>query len=129
MKKEKSILIIGYGMVGKHLFKEFPEADILDPYQNMYAKENFEYDYAFVSVPTEMKEDGSCDTSIVEDVITNTNAKIYIIKSTIIPGTTDKLKEKLRKKTCIFTRILCSNTKWSTCSRFYNSRWRCSRYK
>jgi len=53
----------------------------------------------FVCVPTPMRKDGSCDTSIVEGVINELNdvcgemktEKVVVIKSTIPPGTTDRL--------------------------------------
>lgn len=55
-------------------------------------------DFIFVSVPTPMNDDGSCDTSIVEDVaakIANVRKdKIVVIKSTVPPGTTKRLGER-----------------------------------
>jgi UDPglucose 6-dehydrogenase len=53
----------------------------------------------FVCVPTPMQEDGSCDTSIVEECIRQIascqkNSKTIVIKSTITPGTTDTLQAK-----------------------------------
>tara|TARA_B100000287_G_scaffold159854_1_gene150713 strand:- start:5437 stop:6276 length:840 start_codon:yes stop_codon:yes gene_type:complete len=50
----------------------------------------------FVCVPTPMRKDGSCDTTIVESVISEINTismedKIVIIKSTVPPGTTERL--------------------------------------
>lgn len=60
----------------------------------------------FVCVPTPMRANGSCDTSIVEGVV----EEIYqtakdlardttiVIKSTVVPGTTRRLNEKYKKK-------------------------------
>lgn len=56
----------------------------------------------FVCVPTPMKQDGCCDVSIVESVIKNiydeakllTMSPVVIIKSTVVPGTTQKLNDK-----------------------------------
>ena len=60
----------------------------------------------FVCVPTPMKKDGSCDTSIVESVIEelNENQKelIVVIKSTVPPGTTNQLNKKYKKLSVIF---------------------------
>lgn len=54
--------------------------------------------YAFVCVPTPQKEDGSCDTSIVEEVVDKLMRAEYkgtiIIKSTIPPGTVARLLKK-----------------------------------
>ena len=53
----------------------------------------------FICLPTPMKENGECDTGIVEKEITkidqySTENKIIVIKSTIPPGTTKKLIKK-----------------------------------
>lgn len=56
-------------------------------------------DTIFVCVPTPMFEDGSSDTSIVEDVVRDINKLSenidkdihVVIKSTVVPGTTDSL--------------------------------------
>ena len=55
-------------------------------------------DVIFVCVPTPMKEDGSCDTSIVEGVVSElsrvaTRTLTVVIKSTVPPGTTARLNE------------------------------------
>ena len=50
----------------------------------------------FICVPTPMNKDGSCDISKVQSTIeyfSNLENKILVIKSTIIPGTTDKLNK------------------------------------
>uniref|UniRef100_A0A7C4Y125 UDP-glucose 6-dehydrogenase n=1 Tax=Caldisericum exile TaxID=693075 RepID=A0A7C4Y125_9BACT len=53
---------------------------------------------AVVCVPTPMKEDGSCDISIVEEVVSWIDTPVILIKSTIAPGTTDYLKKKYKKR-------------------------------
>lgn len=51
----------------------------------------------FVCVPTPMNNDGSCNTSIVENVVSklkncvNTNETFIVLRSTVPPGTSDKL--------------------------------------
>ena len=97
------IAIIGMGYVG-NAFAKFVENkyslityDILDkiPYPK---KEIDSADLAVICVPTPKKEDGSCDTSIVEGAIEKIETPLIMIKSTISPGTTDRLKEKTNKK-------------------------------
>jgi UDPglucose 6-dehydrogenase len=83
-------LIIGYGIVGKNIHKLFPDADIYDCNGNN-TKKNIIYDVAFVCVPTDKKKDGSCDTSIVEECVYEHQASVFVIKSTVPPGTTQKL--------------------------------------
>ena len=77
---------------------------------------------SFVCVPTPMKKDGSCDTSIVEGVIKDIDAAhewalssmlnvgiapvdkkfIVIIKSTVPPGTTNRLNKKYKNVQIVF---------------------------
>lgn len=87
--------IIGYGFVGKAMKRLFPEAVVYDPYQPelVGAKENInKCEAAFACAPTPMSVDGSCDTSAVEENIAWLNVPLVIIRSTIPPGTTDRLQ-------------------------------------
>ncbi len=94
------ILIVGYGNIGRHIYKEFEKLspDIYDPFIETYGvvKDKL-YDFAFVCVPTEMLADGSADTSIVEKAIKDTNSKVIIIKSAVPVGIADFLMEKYKK--------------------------------
>ena len=71
----------------------------------------------YVCVPTPSNEDGSCDTSIVEQVILNLKELNYqgtiAIKSTVKPTTTQKLIEQTNLKICFvpeFLRERCAIT-------------------
>lgn len=90
-----SVLIIGYGMVGTNLHKEFDWADIHDPIKGYLQETTKKWDYAFVCVPTDMLEDGSADISIVRSVLREFKDRVglFIIKSTIPPGTTERFNE------------------------------------
>ena len=57
-------------------------------------------DLGVICVPTPPLEDGSCDTSVVEECVKKLNTPIILIKSTVTPGTTDKLAKKYKKKIC-----------------------------
>jgi UDPglucose 6-dehydrogenase len=95
----ENILIIGCGVVGSNMLKEFPNTDVHDPLKGLCRKPGKHYDVAFVCVPTPKNEDGTCNTSIVESVIKETeNVDVFCIRSTIPPGTTDALKEKYKKR-------------------------------
>jgi UDPglucose 6-dehydrogenase len=89
-----NVLIIGYGVVGQNIRKIFPDAYIHDPEKGRTAM-RLDYDVAFIAVPTDMKPDGSCDTSIVERVVREWagSVKIFCIRSTVPPGTTDRLND------------------------------------
>ncbi len=89
------ILIVGYGNIGKHIHKEFEKWNgiyIYDRYKNPQEKLLLEtYHYAFICVPTEMKQDGSCDTSEVEWAVNHIKAGTMIIKSAVPVGTCETL--------------------------------------
>jgi len=59
---------------------------------------------AVVCVPTLMSGDEfphRCDTSIVEEVVSWLETPVILIKSTVEPGTTDRLKKKYNKRICM----------------------------
>lgn len=45
-------------------------------------------DLVLVCVPTQQKENGRCDTSLVEETVSWVESKLIIIKSTVEVGTT-----------------------------------------
>lgn len=93
--------IIGYGHVGKQIKELFEKESpvIHDPYLGYSTQDQInKCEIAVVCVPTEMKPDGSCDTSIVEEVVKWCNSEIILIKSTVPPGTCDKLKKETGKR-------------------------------
>lgn len=84
------------GFVGKAMQKLFPEALCFD--RKSPQSEIDLCDVVFVCVPTDLKKDGSLDTSIVEDVVSRCGAKLIIIRSTLNPGTADYLVGKYWRK-------------------------------
>lgn len=100
----KSVVIVGYGVVGKNMYSllhERTEVTIVDPLLGHPIQSRM-FDYAIVCVPTDMKEDGSADTTIVKEVIDAVNADTYIIKSTVPPGTTRRIAKETNK-TVVFS--------------------------
>ena len=116
--------IVGQGFVGlavKIGFEPHYELETYDKYdKDKSTCDNLfdlvmECDVIFVCVPTPMNKDGSCHTDIVEEVITEINEivletesypyhikPIVVIKSTVPPGTTDRLHSKNRGIDVIF---------------------------
>lgn len=94
-----NILIVGVGNIGSILYKEYAKLcpDRYDPAKGFFGKKNITYDIAFICVDTPMHDDGSCDTSQVETAIAETNSNIYVIRSTVPPKTTERLKQETGK--------------------------------
>ena len=94
--------VVGAGVVGTAMRKLCGENTVIyDPYIPEYAGNQQlinECDAVFVNVPTKMNPDGTCDTSIVEEVVGWIQAPLIIIRSTISPGTTDRLVAQTGKK-------------------------------
>lgn len=90
--------VVGYGYVGKALTRFFRRAHSvftydknLDGHCSSRNKEDIAAcDVVFVAVPTPITDDGRCDTSAVEEVVGWVEAPLCI-KSTVIPGTVDRL--------------------------------------
>ncbi len=100
--------IIGYGVVGQNMHKIFTEASIHDPIKNYIDKSPALI--AFVCVPTDMLPDGSADTSTVVRVVIEDPSDIFVIKSTVPPGTCEKLA-KVTGKRIVFSPEYFGKTK------------------
>lgn len=100
-KAKKGIAIVGLGYVGSAYQKLFPNAIVYDPAKGFKDKKAVnQCGLAIVCVPTPARADGSCDTSIVEQSIAWLRTPLILIKSTIPPGVTKKLKRKYKKRIC-----------------------------
>ena len=122
--------IVGQGYVGTALkegMSQHYDIETFDINPNLRTTESIrdlvrDTSMAFVCVPTPMRKDGSCDTSIVEGVVKDVDEAqewalssmldhgmqpvdkrfIVIIKSTIPPGTTNKLNKKYKNVQIVF---------------------------
>ena len=97
--KKPTIGIIGNGFVGEaQAFAFSPVCNIkvydVDPLKSTHTlNETHDSDFVFVCVPTPMYKDGNQNLEFVKEVFKHANKKpIYILKSTVLPGTTDQLK-------------------------------------
>ena len=114
----KKIGIIGQGFVGTAVregFKNFCEIVTFDLNGQCTENSLFELvekvDVTFLCLPTPMKKNGECDLSIVRNclsqidlIVKSLNKKdfIVIIKSTIPPGTTEKLNSENENINIVF---------------------------
>ena len=111
----KTVGVIGQGFVGRALKEEFSQYYAINTYDKFLdgvcthgsiVSLCEASDVVFVCVPTPMKKDGSCDISIVEQVCSEAVAAgdnhFIVIKSTVTPGTTDYLNDKLGTNKIVF---------------------------
>jgi len=116
MKKYK-VGIVGQGYVGKALKVGFKSDNIeINTYDKYLSDQSTVKDLneltlssniIFICVPTPMKKNGECFTGIVEEVVKDINIsadnkKTVIIKSTVPPGTTEKLNGIYKNISLIF---------------------------
>jgi nucleotide sugar dehydrogenase len=134
----KKVGIVGYGYVGKAMYNFFKDNYETFVYDVEFSRKDKGYDYllqnksdgltidviaskdkinecdlAVICVPTPMNEDGTCDISIVEDVVSWVNTPLVLLKSTVSVGTTNYLVEKYNKN-IVFSPEYCGESSyWS----------------
>ena len=100
--KKLKLGIVGHGFVGKATdwgFNKRIDKFIVDPLLNTNIRDlkEFSPEIVFVCVPTPMSDDGSQDSSIIENVIkelvSNCPNAIKVVKSTVLPSLLDELKK------------------------------------
>jgi len=91
--------IVGYGVVGRSLHRLFgDDATWLDVGGTPADRARINAcEVVFVCVPTPVGPDGACDTSVVEDCVAWITAPQIVIRSTVAPGTTRRLRETTSK--------------------------------
>jgi len=107
-----NIGIIGQGYVGNAVFQKFKsffKVYTFDLKKNLC---NSSYDelvkncrIIFVCIPTPMNKDGSCDSSLVREVLSSLNKAektIVVNKSTVTPGTTENFNKKYNNLEILF---------------------------
>lgn len=116
MKNDLEIGIVGFGILGKalnHVFENKFKIYIYDKFQEEHQDLDSlikNADLAFVNVPTPMKETGQIDLSCVNNSLKTISSKsknygknlITVLRSTIVPGTTEKLQSKYENLKLVF---------------------------
>jgi len=108
MTKKIKIGIMGVGMVGGALQRYFEKKGIepflYDKNKNIGSLEEInQVDVIFICVSTPFDKEKGFDLSFVEEAVSNIKGeKIIVIKSTVLPGTTEKLQKKYPKHKFLF---------------------------
>ena len=127
--RKRQIGIVGQGFVGQALKEGFKKHYDVDTFDLDETKRDVDYiediidrnDIIFVCVPTPMKKDGSCDTSVVEGVVKELDNlalvrqcsnRIVVIKSTIPPGTTERLNNECKHIQVVFNPEFLTETNY-----------------
>lgn len=110
--RKPEILIVGHGVIGTKMHGLFPWADVHDPDQDYYLNETNVYDFAFICVPTDSTPTGHADITLVKEAchLCVGRAHVIVIKSTIPPGTTERIREELAYPPIVFSPEFFSET-------------------
>lgn len=123
MSDKLKIGIVALGMVGEPLKRYFEtqgfsrgktlfcyDSDVKKNYNDDVRKA----DIIFVVAPTPRNPDGSCNISIVESIIAKYRdpKKVFVIKSTVPPGTTERLAKKYKCKIIFNPEFLTESRAW-----------------
>jgi len=109
MKKKLKIGIIGIGTVGKAVKYWFDKKKypffLYDKYKKIGSPEEInKADIVFICVPTPFYEKGKGynNQAIIESLNILSGSKIVVIKSTILPGSTEKFQKKFSQHKILF---------------------------
>jgi len=119
MDKKISVGIIGLGYVGSSvnlLMKNNYDVKIFDM-DSSKKTHNIDEVHAcnvvFICVPTPMKSNGEQDLSAVYKTLENFNKNtIYVLKSTVVPNTTNSIKEKYPDIKIVFNPEFLTEKNW-----------------
>lgn len=92
------VLVIGFGVVGGNITSELYELDV-DVYDSGKGidERHGRYDIAFVCVDTPLDED-ELDVTNVERAVFENDASLFVIKSTVNVGDTDRIASEYGKR-------------------------------
>jgi UDPglucose 6-dehydrogenase len=109
--------IIGMGTVGRTISEQFGRHSETVEYDLTHGEPYPQADlvachFAVICVSSPSRSDGGCDVSMVEEAVRRVPVDYVLIKSTIAPGTTDRLIAETGKSIC-FSPEYIGESEWS----------------
>jgi UDPglucose 6-dehydrogenase len=112
------IAIVGAGVVGNGMRCIFPDALMVDPPKGLCSYEAAAgMRLGIVCVPSPMAPDGSCQTDIVESAVRALDTDLILVKSTVAPGTCERLRAETGKR-IVFSPEYMGESKYWTPAQF-----------
>ncbi|WP_178130060.1 MULTISPECIES: UDP-glucose/GDP-mannose dehydrogenase family protein [unclassified Pseudomonas] len=111
----ENVVIVGYGTVGQGMQKIFPDAVIYDPPKGL-GQDNCKIsqcELSIICVPTPQSFNGSCDVSQVEYAVAQAETPLILIKSTVSPGTTERLRKTTHKRIVFSPEYMGESEYWT----------------
>ena len=117
----KNAVVLGKGMVGKATMYALGIKDYVARYSGtVEAGELSDFKYIFICLPTPTTN-GKCNTELIDEYIRSVHRmkkdNVFIIRSTVIPGTCSRLSEKYGAKIVHVPEFLTEAT-WKEDSEF-----------
>lgn len=115
---KNNIGIIGNGFIGKILKRYYPDATIFDIQGETNTIESVlsrEILFVAYNLPKNARTDE--EFLSLKEYISKSTARIIIIKSTVVPGTTDRLVEETKKNIIYSPEFLTEMTAWEDFSK------------
>ncbi len=110
-----SVGIVGCGFIGgalkKWIEEHNPEINLLisDPYKG-YNDDLSNSDIVFVSIHIPTEEDGTQDSTLLKEIICKLPDKPIFIRTTILPGTSERLSKECNRKVHFMPEFLTERT-------------------
>jgi len=110
-----NIGIVGYGIIGGALKKWLeinnPDCKVLiSDFPKGFNDDLTNCDCIFISIHIPTEEDNSQDLTLLKQIIKNLPDKLIFVRTTLLPGTCDKLSEEFNKKIYFMPEFLTERT-------------------
>ena len=115
----KKVGVVGCGVIGGALKKWLEDNTehkifVLDPYKG-YNDDMSQCDVFFIQIHVPTEDDGTQNLDVFKEIISNLPDKPVFIRTTILPGTSDKLSKELNHHVYFMPEFLTERTSVVVC--------------